>query len=96
MAYEYSKGWFIQQLKAAGISYHPIEKKKLELYKTYILRRLYDDLQKNHKKNRNVVDVAVLFYRKLLIKGKKQEIRIPAIAIAAPATAPVNSLSWAA
>lgn len=26
MAYEYSKGWFIQQLKAAGISYHPIEK----------------------------------------------------------------------
>jgi hypothetical protein len=46
MAYEYSKGWFIQQLKAAGISYHPIEKRKLELYKTYILRRLYEDLQK--------------------------------------------------
>ncbi|MDW7614398.1 DUF2639 domain-containing protein [Peribacillus simplex] len=47
MAYEYSKGWFIQQLKAAGINYHPIEKKKLELYKSYILRRLYDDLQKD-------------------------------------------------
>ncbi|MDM5212165.1 DUF2639 domain-containing protein [Peribacillus sp. RS7] len=47
MAYEYSKGWFIQQLKAAGINYHPIEKKKLELYKTHILRRLYEGLKKD-------------------------------------------------
>ncbi|MFJ7753898.1 DUF2639 domain-containing protein [Peribacillus muralis] len=47
MAYEFSKGWFIQQLKAGGISYHPIEKKKLELYKTHILRRLYEDLKKD-------------------------------------------------
>ncbi|MGE6376320.1 DUF2639 domain-containing protein [Peribacillus muralis] len=47
MAYAFSKGWFIQQLKAGGISYHPIEKKKLELYKTHILRRLYEDLKKD-------------------------------------------------
>jgi hypothetical protein len=46
VAYQYSKGWFIQQLKVAGIRYHPIERRKLELYKTYVLRRLYNDLQK--------------------------------------------------
>ncbi|MFJ7678305.1 DUF2639 domain-containing protein [Peribacillus sp. NPDC097264] len=42
MAHQYSKGWFIQQLKTAGISYHPIERRKLELYKTYELRHLYE------------------------------------------------------
>ncbi|PLS17078.1 DUF2639 domain-containing protein [Bacillus sp. M6-12] len=41
MAYQYSKGWFIQQLKAVGITKHPIERRKLESYKTYILRNLY-------------------------------------------------------
>ncbi|MGE7766150.1 DUF2639 domain-containing protein [Peribacillus sp. NPDC096540] len=46
MAYKYSKGWFVQQLKDAEIRYHPIERRKLELYKTHILRRLYYDLQK--------------------------------------------------
>ena len=42
MAHKYSKGWFVQQLKTAGIRYHPIERRKLELYKTYELRRLYE------------------------------------------------------
>lgn len=41
MAYQYSKGWFIQQLKQKGIFKHPIERKKLELYKTSIIRNLY-------------------------------------------------------
>ncbi|SFA91877.1 MULTISPECIES: YflJ family protein [unclassified Bacillus (in: firmicutes)] len=41
MAYQYSKGWFIQQLKQKGLSKHPIERKKLELYKTSIIRNLY-------------------------------------------------------
>lgn len=49
MAYQYSKGWFIQQLKDAGISYHPIERRKLELYKTFVLRRLYEDLKKDNR-----------------------------------------------
>jgi len=30
MAYQYSKGWFIQQLKQKGIFRHPIERKKLK------------------------------------------------------------------
>ena len=46
MAHQYSKGWFIQQLKTAGIRYHPIERRKLELYKTFELRRLYEDTKK--------------------------------------------------
>lgn len=39
MAYIYSKGWYIQQLKAVGISKY--EQRKLELYKTHILASLY-------------------------------------------------------
>lgn len=34
MAYFGSKGWLIQQLKEAGIRYHPVERKKLETYRT--------------------------------------------------------------
>ncbi|MDQ0230072.1 DUF2639 domain-containing protein [Metabacillus malikii] len=43
MAYPGSKGWFVQQLKANGISRHPSEKRKIELYKSYILRGLYHE-----------------------------------------------------
>ncbi|MFX3625155.1 MAG: YflJ family protein [Ectobacillus sp.] len=39
MAYLYSKGWYIQQLKAAGITKH--EQKKLETYRTHVLANLY-------------------------------------------------------
>ncbi|KAB2338152.1 DUF2639 domain-containing protein [Cytobacillus depressus] len=46
MAYRGSKGWYIQKLKEAGLQKHPIELKKLELYKTYIVRNLYLDLYK--------------------------------------------------
>ena len=40
----YSKGWFLQQLKARGITKHPIEQRKLEAYKTYIIRNLYQEV----------------------------------------------------
>ncbi|WP_445491166.1 DUF2639 domain-containing protein [Niallia sp. 03133] len=43
MAYYGTKGWFISKLKEMGISRHPVEHKKLELYKTYVLRNLYDE-----------------------------------------------------
>ncbi|MRX70704.1 DUF2639 domain-containing protein [Bacillus lacus] len=48
MAYYGTKGWYIQELKKQGISKHPVERRKLELYKTYILRNL---LHQNTKKN---------------------------------------------
>lgn len=41
MAYTHSKGWYVSQLRDRGISRHPIELKKLKLYKTYIVRNLY-------------------------------------------------------
>ncbi|PLR78389.1 DUF2639 domain-containing protein [Bacillus sp. V3-13] len=41
MAYRGSKGWYISQLKAAGVTRHPVERRKLELYKTYVVRNLY-------------------------------------------------------
>lgn len=44
MAYKGSKGWYIQKLKEAGIKRHPIELRKLELYKTYVVRNLYYEL----------------------------------------------------
>lgn len=47
MAYKGSKGWYIQKLKEAGIRKHPVEFKKLELYKTYIVRKLYFELISN-------------------------------------------------
>ncbi|WP_163102716.1 DUF2639 domain-containing protein [Peribacillus alkalitolerans] len=43
MAYQYSKGWYLQQLKEAGITKHPVERKKLELYRTFVIRKLYFD-----------------------------------------------------
>ncbi|MGM9922935.1 MAG: DUF2639 domain-containing protein [Bacillus sp. (in: firmicutes)] len=41
MAYKHSKGWYLAQLKQIGITKHPVEQKKLELYKTFIVRKLY-------------------------------------------------------
>lgn len=49
MAYKYSKGWFLKELKEAGITKHPIERKKLELYKTYIIRNLYNEVMEKKK-----------------------------------------------
>ncbi|MEH7884889.1 DUF2639 domain-containing protein [Bacillus sp. JJ1609] len=46
MAYEGSKGWYIKELKKMGITKHPIEKRKLELYKTFVVRSLYFELSK--------------------------------------------------
>jgi hypothetical protein len=46
MAYEGSKGWYIKELKKMGITKHPIEKRKLELYKTFVIRSLYFELLK--------------------------------------------------
>ena len=42
MAHLYSKGWFIQKLKEANIT--ELEGRKLESYKTYIVRNLYFQL----------------------------------------------------
>lgn len=47
MAYEGSKGWYIQELKKLGITKHPIEKRKLELYKTFEVRNLYFEIIKS-------------------------------------------------
>ncbi|MEH7441515.1 YflJ family protein [Bacillus sp. JJ1122] len=44
MAYEGSKGWYIKELKKMGITMHPIEKRKLELYKTFVVRSLFFEL----------------------------------------------------
>ena len=41
MAYQFSKGWYLQELKKAGINYLPLEKRKLENYKTFVVRNLY-------------------------------------------------------
>ncbi|MDQ0155073.1 YflJ family protein [Robertmurraya andreesenii] len=41
MAYQGSKGWYVQKLRELGVRYHPIDRRKLELYKTYVLRNLY-------------------------------------------------------
>lgn len=43
MAYFGSKGWLVQQLKEAGIRWHPMERKKLK----HIKRRFYTDCTKN-------------------------------------------------
>jgi hypothetical protein len=46
MAYEGSKGWYIHELKKIGVTKHPVEKRKLELYKTFVVRNLYLDMIK--------------------------------------------------
>jgi hypothetical protein len=51
VAYQGSKGWYIQKLKEMGINKHPVDSRKIELYKTYIVRNLYiEALKKNQAK----------------------------------------------
>lgn len=45
MATVYSKGWFVLELKKAGVRKHPVDQRKLELHKEYVLRNLYFKLQ---------------------------------------------------
>lgn len=42
VAYQGSKGWYIQKLREKGITKHPVELRKLELYKTFVVKKLYD------------------------------------------------------
>ncbi|MFD2445684.1 DUF2639 domain-containing protein [Bacillus sp. CGMCC 1.16607] len=42
MAYFGSKGWYVKELKKLGVSKHPVEHRKIELYKTYIIRKIYE------------------------------------------------------
>lgn len=51
MAYRGSKGWYVKQLKELGITKHPVEHRKLELYKEFIVRNLYFEQLKNKKTN---------------------------------------------
>lgn len=44
VAYQGSKGWYVQKLKGLGVHYHPVDRKKLEQYKAYVLRNLYLEL----------------------------------------------------
>ncbi|MFC4323434.1 YflJ family protein [Litchfieldia salsa] len=44
MAHVGSKGWYVQQLKSNGYSYHPVGRRKLESYKAAVLRNLYNEL----------------------------------------------------
>lgn len=44
MAYYGSKGWYVNKLREIGLTRHPIERKKLKLYKTFVLRNLYESL----------------------------------------------------
>lgn len=46
MAYEGTKDWYIQELKKIGVTKHPVEKRKLELYKTFVVRNLYLEMKK--------------------------------------------------
>jgi hypothetical protein len=42
MAFKGSKGWYVQELKKVGITRHPVELRKLETYKTSIIRSIYE------------------------------------------------------
>jgi hypothetical protein len=50
MAYQGSKGWYVQKLKEAGITKHPVELRKIELFKTFVLRNLYFEKIVNKQK----------------------------------------------
>jgi hypothetical protein len=50
MAHLYSKGWFIQRLKEANVT--KWEGRKLEAYKTYIVRNLYFELIEEKSRNK--------------------------------------------
>lgn len=49
LAYQGSKGWYVQELKKLGVNYHPVERRKLELYKEFVLRNLYFQLTEKEK-----------------------------------------------
>ncbi|MCA1063024.1 YflJ family protein [Rossellomorea sp. AcN35-11] len=49
MAYQFSKGWYLRELKKMGINYHPQDKRKLENYKTYVVRNLYFQMVDRNK-----------------------------------------------
>jgi len=49
LAYRGSKGWYVAELKKVGINRHPEEFRKLEQYKTYVLRKLYENYVLNTK-----------------------------------------------
>jgi hypothetical protein len=42
MAYYGSKGWYVKALREMGMTRHPIERRKLKMYKTFVLRNLYN------------------------------------------------------
>jgi hypothetical protein len=43
VAFAGSKGWYIKKLRGAGITKHPIDKKKLELHKTFVIKKIYEE-----------------------------------------------------
>jgi hypothetical protein len=49
VAFAGSKGWYIKKLRGAGITKHPIDKKKLELHKTFVIKKIYE----NHLKTKH-------------------------------------------
>jgi hypothetical protein len=51
MAHFGSKGWLVKQLKEAGITHHPDERRKLEIYKASTLFRLYEKYVLKNKKS---------------------------------------------
>jgi hypothetical protein len=50
MAHFGSKGWLVKQLKEAGVTRHPIDRRKLEVYKASTLFRLYEKYVLKSKK----------------------------------------------
>lgn len=44
-----TKGWYVDQLKKMGVTKHPIEKRKLEAYKTYVIRAIYIEVKKQYQ-----------------------------------------------
>jgi hypothetical protein len=50
MAHFGSKGWLVKQLREAGVTRHPIDRRKLEVYKASTLFRLYEKYVLKSKK----------------------------------------------
>lgn len=53
VAYQGTKGWYIMKLKEMGMTHHPVDRRKLELYKTYVVRNLYLDQINLVNENKN-------------------------------------------
>ena len=62
MAYQGSKGWYIARLKEEGIFKHPIDLLKLELYKTFEVRKIYLDVIATKMKDKQQVYLLILQY----------------------------------